>query len=143
MSFNWETEKKSCLSILETPMGRRPCCAVTRRRVAFSQMRIGLDGRESEPTFAFAHAAQWNAQGDRGGTQMPKNDGFLTKRPQVSGQRIKVRHNWKLHINGKGSYCLKDDAYQCFHGQSSLHMANFIRTEKVKKFCILVFLITI
>ena len=39
---------------------------------------------EREPTFAFAHAVERIR--DRGGTQMPKNYGFLTKRLQVGDQ---------------------------------------------------------
>ena len=39
---------------------------------------------ESEPTFTFAHAVE--RLRDRGGTQMPKNNGFLTKRLQVGDQ---------------------------------------------------------
>ena len=47
--------------------------------------RCALDWMgESEPTSAFAHAVERIR--DREGTQMPKNDGFLTKRLQVGDQ---------------------------------------------------------
>ena len=100
MSFNWETGERSCQSFLETPMGRRPCCAVSRRLVAFSQKRFDWMG-EREPTFAFAHAVERIR--DREGTQMPKNDGFLTKRLQVRDQANRTKSQLETPNKGEGS----------------------------------------